>query len=87
MSAPWLLVAGDFSLGGGMDRANYCLAWYLAEQCDRSVSLNFRAARSRIIRVNIHWVPRAVFGALFLNRFGKRLPQPAAGMSGGTHSA
>jgi glycosyltransferase involved in cell wall biosynthesis len=39
MTAPWLIVAGDFRPTGGMDRANYQLAWYLAETLDRPVHL------------------------------------------------
>jgi glycosyltransferase involved in cell wall biosynthesis len=31
-SPPWLLVSGDFTTWGGMDRANYELAWHLAER-------------------------------------------------------
>ena len=30
--APWILVSGDFTTWGGMDRANYELAWHLAER-------------------------------------------------------
>jgi glycosyltransferase involved in cell wall biosynthesis len=36
---PWLLVAGDFRPGGGMDQANYHLAWHLAENLGREVTL------------------------------------------------
>ncbi len=39
MGAPWLMVAGDFSRRGGMDKANYHLAWYLAERLGRPVRL------------------------------------------------
>src|SRR5215510_4222880 len=34
-----LLVSGDFRPGGGMDRANYELAWYLAEEARAEVHL------------------------------------------------
>src|SRR5882672_3204100 len=34
-----LFVSGDFKHGGGMDRANYELAWYLAEEARADVSL------------------------------------------------
>ncbi len=34
-----LLVSGDFRHGGGMDRANYELAWYLAEEAGANVYL------------------------------------------------
>lgn len=37
--SPWLLVAGDFALRGGMDRAFYELAWHLADRLGRSVTL------------------------------------------------
>jgi len=36
---PWLIVAGDFWPLGGMDKANYSLAWYLAERLRRDVTL------------------------------------------------
>ncbi len=39
MSNPWLIVAGDFSPRGGMDKANYHLAWHLAERLGRDVTL------------------------------------------------
>jgi glycosyltransferase involved in cell wall biosynthesis len=36
---PWLLVAGDFTPLGGMDRANHALASYLARRADAEVHL------------------------------------------------
>lgn len=39
MQPPWLLVSGDFTLFGGMDQANYRLAWFLAENLKRRVTL------------------------------------------------
>src|SRR5439155_20106418 len=39
LSPPWLIVSGDFALHGGMDKSNYHLAWYLAEELQRPVTL------------------------------------------------
>jgi glycosyltransferase involved in cell wall biosynthesis len=39
MPSPWLIVAGDFAPSGGMDKANYELAWHLAERRGREVRL------------------------------------------------
>jgi glycosyltransferase involved in cell wall biosynthesis len=39
VTTPWLIVAGDFRQTGGMDRANYHLAWFLAESLGQPVSL------------------------------------------------
>jgi glycosyltransferase involved in cell wall biosynthesis len=35
----FVIVSGDFTTFGGMDRANYELAWHLAERCDAQVHL------------------------------------------------
>lgn len=35
----YVLVSGDFTVWGGMDHANYELAWYLAEHCNATVHL------------------------------------------------
>ena len=39
MPPPWLIVAGDFVPSGGMDKANYHLAWHLAERARLPVHL------------------------------------------------
>lgn len=36
---PWLLVSGDFTRWGGMDRPNYEFAWHLADERDSPVQL------------------------------------------------
>ena len=39
MPKPYVIVAGDFTPWGGMDRPNYELAWYLAEHHGAEVHL------------------------------------------------
>jgi glycosyltransferase involved in cell wall biosynthesis len=80
MKREWLLVAGDFTLSGGMDRANYHLAWHLAERTDSLVRLvSHRVAEPLAThpRVEVHRVRRPLgrhfLGAACLNRAGRRL--------------
>jgi glycosyltransferase involved in cell wall biosynthesis len=79
VSVPWLIVAGDFTLAGGMDRANYYLAWHLAARCDREVSLVAHRVAAPLAghpRVTVHAVPRPggrdLLGWVFLDRAGRR---------------
>jgi glycosyltransferase involved in cell wall biosynthesis len=39
MESRWVIVCGDFTRTGGMDRANYHLAWFLADRLGRRVDL------------------------------------------------
>jgi len=57
---PWLLAAGDFTTSGGMDRANYALASYLARH-GRPVHLvahQIAAGLASLPGVRSHIVPR-----------------------------
>lgn len=55
MSA-YVLVSGDFTTWGGMDRANYELAWYLADQIGASVHLvSFLVASPLAEHPNVTW--------------------------------
>ena len=61
MSKPYAIVAGDFIPWGGMDRPNYELAWYLAEQQGAEVHLvSHRVASPLSDHSNVIWhrVPR-----------------------------
>lgn len=75
---PWLIVAGDFSLNGGMDKANYHLAWSLAENRGRQVHLVTHRAEEPLAshkRVRVHAVLRPfgrhALGSFLLNRTGR----------------
>ncbi|HWZ46211.1 MAG TPA: glycosyltransferase family 4 protein [Candidatus Saccharimonadales bacterium] len=51
-----LLVSGDFTTWGGMDRANYELAWYLAEETDVQVHLvAYHVAEPLASHPNVVW--------------------------------
>jgi glycosyltransferase involved in cell wall biosynthesis len=53
-----LLVSGDFKHGGGMDRANYELAWHLAEDTGASVYLvAYHVAEPLASHPNVVWLP------------------------------
>jgi glycosyltransferase involved in cell wall biosynthesis len=79
MSIPWLIVAGDFALTGGMDSANYHLAKYLAVHCDKPVTLVAHRVAPPLAdhpRVTVHKVVRPagrhLLGEKFLDRAGRR---------------
>jgi glycosyltransferase involved in cell wall biosynthesis len=79
VSVPWLIVAGDFAPTGGMDRANYHLAWHLAAHCDRPVTLVAHRVAALLAdhpRVTVHPVPRPagrhLLGFHLLDRAGRR---------------
>jgi glycosyltransferase involved in cell wall biosynthesis len=78
VSVPWLIVAGDFALTGGMDSANYHLAKHLAENCDRPVTLVAHRVAAPLAdhpRVRVHKVLRPagrhLLGEVFLDRAGR----------------
>src|SRR5258708_3418485 len=51
-----LLVSGDFKHGGGMDRANYELAWHLADKVDVNVYLvAYHVAEPLASHPNVTW--------------------------------
>jgi glycosyltransferase involved in cell wall biosynthesis len=79
MPHPWLIVAGDFSPAGGMDKANYELAWHLAERRGCPVNLVAHRVAEPLAshgRVRIIAVPRPLgrhlLGAPLLARAGRR---------------
>ena len=79
-AAPWLIVSGDFSLAGGMDKANYHLAWYLAERRGVSVELVAHTVAEPLAShpcVRIHTVARPLgrhfLGEPLLRRAGRRV--------------
>ncbi len=71
MKRPWLIVTGDFSLTGGMDKANLALAERLVER-DIPIHLVCHVAEERLVEhplVTLHRVPRPAgmhFPASFL---------------------
>lgn len=95
---PFLMISGDFTPWGGMDRPNYELAWHLADQRDTPVHLVGYSVASRLAEhpnVTWHRVPKplnryALAGPL-LKRTAKRvaarlIPQQARVIAnGGNH--
>src|SRR3954468_15649771 len=75
----WVLVSGDFTPLGGMDRANYGLARYLAARGDAVHLVTHRAwpDLAAMPSVRVHEVPRPwgrhVLGGPLLARAGARL--------------
>ena len=77
LSKPFAIVTGDFTPWGGMDRPNYELAWYLAEQWGSKVHLvGHCVAEPLSTHPNVIWhrVPRPfrrhVLGSYLLCRRG-----------------
>src|SRR5262245_58855415 len=75
-----MIVTGDFGLAGGMDKANYYLAWYLAEQVGAPVHLVSHTIAEPLAshtRVTVHRVKRPfgryILGDMLLDRTGRRL--------------
>jgi glycosyltransferase involved in cell wall biosynthesis len=90
MSKPYVIVTGDFTPWGGMDRPNYELAWYLAEQRRAEVHLvSHRVASPLASHPNVTWhrVPRPfgrhTLGAPLLDRAGRKVAGAVA-RAGGT---
>ena len=75
----WVLVSGDFVRHGGMDRANYELARWLAEQGAELHLVTHRAEEDlrRLPGLTVHEVPRPLgahaLGSLLLDRVGRRV--------------
>jgi glycosyltransferase involved in cell wall biosynthesis len=85
---PYVLVSGDFVKTGGMDRANYALASYLARQ-GRDVHLvGFRAAEDLLTlpRIRFHRVPKVAKSYLLsgplLDRAGRFWAAKIAALGG-----
>lgn len=74
----FLLVSGDFVKTGGMDRANYALARYLADRGDEVHLAAYRVADDLLARPNVtfHRAPKPLnsyfLGNAFLHRTGRR---------------
>jgi glycosyltransferase involved in cell wall biosynthesis len=80
VTAPWLIVAGDLTVTGGMDKANYHLALYLAEVLGRQVHLVAHQVAPPLDdhpRVRVHRVPRPLgrhaLGGPLLDFTGRRV--------------
>jgi glycosyltransferase involved in cell wall biosynthesis len=83
----YVLVSGDFTTWGGMDRANYELAWHLAEQDGASVHLvSHFVAAPLVDHPNITWhrVPKPLNSDVLaeprLNRYGQRVAESLRGV-------
>lgn len=76
---PYVLISGDFTPWGGMDRANFELARYLAEKGAAVHLVSFRVAPPLDRHPNVKWhkVKRPlnvyILGELLLNREGRRV--------------
>ena len=74
---PYLLVSGDFHLGGGMDRANYALADYLAHAGHETHLIAHSVDSELAERPNIFFHPvikpfgSDMLGEPFLDRIGR----------------
>lgn len=82
----FLLISGDFVKAGGMDRANYALASYLATRGDEVHLVAHRIAADLAVRPNVafHRVPKLLnsylVGGRLIHRVGRRwAAQVAAG--------
>src|SRR5436190_12266233 len=75
---PFLIVTGDFTLTGGMDRANYALASYLARQGHAVHLVAFRADAELLAAGNVHFhrvvkpLNSYALGLPLLDRVGRR---------------
>jgi glycosyltransferase involved in cell wall biosynthesis len=82
MDRTWLIITGDFTRSGGMDRANYHLAWHLADRLGHTVHLAaYRVAEPLATHPNVrvHSTSRPLgsqfLGEFALRRLGRRLAQ------------
>src|SRR5438105_2179396 len=80
MSRRFVLVSGDFTTSGGMDRANYELAWHLAKRLGAEVHLvAFRVEGPLADSPNVTWhrVPKPLnsytLAEGILRRMGKQI--------------
>ena len=86
---PYLLVAGDFRTTGGMDRANYALADYLAHRVDELHLVTHAADEKLAARphVHVHRVAKPLnsyfLGAFLLRRAGRRWARKISKRNGG----
>jgi glycosyltransferase involved in cell wall biosynthesis len=84
----WAIITGDFVKTGGMDRANYALADFLARQGIKTNLIAFRAGEELLANANIHLhrVPKP-FGSYtaalpLLHRSGRRVGKLIAARGG-----
>lgn len=86
--APFLMVASDFIKTGGMDRANYALADYLARQGAEVHLVGYSAGQGLRGRANVHFHPVAkplgseALGWGRLDRAGRHWARQLAGRGG-----
>lgn len=86
--AAYVLVSGDFVKTGGMDRANYALAAYLAARGDEVHLVSCRVAPDLLARENVafHPVPKPLGSYLLtepiLDRIGRGVAAPIAKRGG-----
>jgi glycosyltransferase involved in cell wall biosynthesis len=79
MTRPWLLVAGDLTPLGGMDRANYALARFLAARGAEVHLVTHRAwpdlVSSKSVRLHRVWRPldKHLLGSPLLSRAGRQV--------------
>ena len=71
---PWVLVAGDFNQTGGIDRANYHLAWYLAENLGHPVHVVAHPRRAAAVPCQRH--PSSRDASVRQALPGRNLPRP-----------
>ena len=90
---PWLVVAGDFTPLGGMDRANLALASYLALRAGAETHLvahRVLGGLREVANVHIRHVPRPggkhALGAPLLDREGRRQARRLAPLGRGSWS-
>src|SRR5215218_4735728 len=82
----YVMVSGDFNQRGGMDRANYALAWYLANHLNAPVHIvSFRVQSPLAEHPNVRWhrVPKLLdsytLSEGLLDRAGQRVAKRLAG--------
>ncbi len=86
---PYLIVAADFTNHGGMDWANYELAWHLAERVGAPVHLvSYRVLPPLCDHKNVTWHRVAkplnsyTLGEFVMRRTGRRIAQEIAAQGG-----
>lgn len=85
---PWLLVSGDFVKTGGMDRANFALADFLARSGEEVHLVAHRADPELLARANVtlHLAPKPLnsyyLGRLWIDRLGRKWARRIARRNG-----
>jgi glycosyltransferase involved in cell wall biosynthesis len=93
MKTNWVIVSGDFVRTGGQDRANYELAWHIADRLGEPVDLVAHAvaeplAHHRLVRFRQVPRPRGkhLLGAPLLARAGRRAAAAACATNAATRT-